>query len=110
MSVAHRELAAGRWFTFSLVDQLANTGGEVERALNWRDKNADEPARRAVVRALELLDLTLADPGNRGRRRELARLRETLVDYFLGDNRYGSSPRLWRRYFLPFACAARRDR
>jgi hypothetical protein len=34
MTVQHRELAAGRWFQLSLIEQPANTGSEVERALN----------------------------------------------------------------------------
>jgi hypothetical protein len=36
-AVAHPSLAAGRWRTFSLMEQLAHVGSEVERALNWRN-------------------------------------------------------------------------
>lgn len=39
MSALHRELAAGRWYTLSLVEQMANIGSEIERtmaaALRW---------------------------------------------------------------------------
>ena len=110
MTAQHRGLAAGRWFNFSLVEQLANTGSEVERALNWRERCDVEHSTRAVERALELLDLTIADTRHRGRLKELTRVREVLVDYFYADNRYGSSPARWRTYFNAFAVAARAGR
>ena len=110
MTVQHRELAAGRWFQFSLVEQMANTGSEVERALNWQQRGNAEYSTRAIERALELLDLTLADAKHRGRLRELTRVREVLVDYFYADNGFGSSPARWRTYFNAFAVAARAGR
>jgi hypothetical protein len=110
MTVQHRELAAGRWYQLSLVEQLANTGSEVERALNWKQRGNAEYSMRAIARALELLDLTIADPRHRGRLRELTRVREVLVDYFYADNGFGSSPARWRTYFNAFAVAARAGR
>jgi hypothetical protein len=110
MTAWHRELAAGRWVELSLAEQLGNVGSEVSRALNWKQRGDAEHCARAVERALELLDLTLADARHRGRRRELARVREALVDYFCADNRFGSSPDHWRSYFDAFAIAARADR
>jgi hypothetical protein len=110
MTVQHRELAAGRWYQFSLVEQLANTGSEVERALNWKQRGNTEYSMRAIERALELLDLTIADARHRGRLRELTRVREVLVDYFYADNRFGSSPASWHTYFNAFAVAARAGR
>jgi hypothetical protein len=106
MSPAHPQLAAGRWFELSLVEQLANIGSEIERTLAWQDKGNPEISRRAFERGLELLDLTLADPRHRGRLRELTRLREVLVDYFWFDNSYGSTAESWRRYFGAFTFAA----
>lgn len=106
MSAHHPSLAAGRWHGFSLVEQLAHVGSEVERALNWRAKGNEELCRRALERGLELLALTIADPKHRGRLRELTRLREVLLDYFLGENEYGSSATSWHRYFHPFALAS----
>ncbi len=95
----HRELAAGRWRSLPLIEQLANTGSEIERAPNWAAKGNAEFSALAVDRALELLDLTIADPKNRCRLKELTRLREALVDYFFGSNEYGSSRAAWHRYF-----------
>ncbi len=102
----HRGLAAGRWRTFPLTVQLAHVGGEVERALRWRERDRPEHARNALERGLELLDLTIADPRHHGRRRELTRLREALLDDFQGENAFGSSPESWQRYFRSFALAS----
>jgi hypothetical protein len=67
----------------------------------------EELSARALDRGLELLALTITDPKHRGRLRELTRLREVLLDSFLGENRYGSTEASWHRYFHPFALAAR---
>ncbi len=40
------------------------------------------------------------------RLKELTRLREALLDFFLGDNEFGSSEKSWRNYFYGFAYAA----
>ncbi len=104
--VEHETLATGRWQAFSLVEQLANVGSEVERALNWLEKRNPEYSRLAFLRALELLNLTIADPRHRNRLRELTRLREALLDFFLGENTFRSSEKSWRSYFFGFAYAA----
>jgi hypothetical protein len=102
----HPGLAAGRWQLLPLVEQLANVGAEVGRM------RRRAPAERAAAfeRALELLDLTLADPRWRGRRKEIARARELLCDAALGGREYGATLEDLDRYFLPFAVAARRGR
>jgi hypothetical protein len=110
MSPIHGDLAAGRWLSLSLIQQLANVGSEIERTIRWRTKGQPETARRAFERALELLDLTLADEKNRTRLRELTRLREALADYFWFDNEYGSSDAAWQRYFHAFTYAAALER
>ena len=108
MNYQHQHLSDGRWFELSLFEQMANIGSEVERAILWRSKNR-EYSIRAVERALELLDLTMADDKNRSgaRLKEIARLREALVDYFYFDNQFSSSDKLWRNYFYAFNYAAR---
>ena len=76
MSEYHQQLAAGRWQQFSLVTQLANIGSEVERAIKWKQKGNDEYFQRAFERMLELIDLTVADPKNRKRLKEVLCARE----------------------------------
>lgn len=75
----HKALAAGRWQQFSLAEQMAHVGSEVERAKGYP------------------------------RLRELARVREALVDDFFGTNEYRSTDALWRRYFGAFTWLARKD-
>jgi hypothetical protein len=105
----HRDLAAGRWGEFSLAEQLANVGSEVGRLRRWRGRD-ERVAMRAFERALELLDLTLADSRWRGRRREIARARELLCDTVAGGGEYGTTLDDLDRYFLAFATVARRAR
>ncbi|MBI2494269.1 MAG: hypothetical protein HYV94_19515 [Candidatus Rokubacteria bacterium] len=102
----HRELAAGRWGQLPLVEQLANVGSEVGRMLRWRGRD-DRLMAGAFERALELLDLTLADPRWRDRLREIARARELLCDAAAGGREYGTTLEDLDRYFLAFAVAAR---
>ena len=82
-------MAAGRWREMTLVEQMANIGSEVDRAL-------------------ELLDLSLDSTQEFPQLKELARTREVLVDYFCGDNQYQSTESSWRKYFLAFATAVRK--
>ncbi|HSV30988.1 MAG TPA: hypothetical protein VLH40_03065 [Atribacteraceae bacterium] len=110
MTVFHKELAGGRWRTFPFIEQMANVGSEIERAMAWRKRGSVADSAAAFERGLELLDLTIQDPGNRKRLRELCRLREALADYFVGENTYRSTDELWRNYFYSFAYAARRER
>jgi hypothetical protein len=109
MSYQHRELAAGRWNQFSFAEQMANIGSEVERTISWKAKGQPDYSRRAFERALELLDLTIADARNRTRLRELLRVREALADHFIFDNTYQSSHEDWQRCFRCFLFAARRN-
>ncbi|MFH1684187.1 MAG: hypothetical protein ABIA67_04825 [Candidatus Margulisiibacteriota bacterium] len=107
MNNQHHELAGGKWNVLSLVEQMANIGSEVNRTINWRKKNNPEYSQLAFDRALELLDLTLADKKNKHRLKELLRVREALADHFFFDNSYRSTDQNWQSYFLAFNYAAR---
>ena len=108
MSAQHKTLSAGRWSQLSFLEQMANTASEVERALNWQEKNNTAYSTQAFERALELLDLSLQGATSFARLKELARMRETIVDYFWGTNQFKSSAKLLRQYFGHFTYAARR--
>jgi hypothetical protein len=110
MTALHAGLTDAKWQAFSLAEQLANVGSEVERAINWSSKGQSEACSKAIDRGLELLSFTIADPRHRGRLKELTRLREALLDYFLGPNEFGSSDAAWRRYFHAFGMAAALER
>ena len=106
MPFIHKELAAGRWYRFSLAEQLGNIGSEVLRASRHKDKN-EKLFWGAVERTLELFDLTLSDPRWKGRRLEIARAREVFCDAVYGGKLYQSSFENLQRYFDLFAFAAR---
>lgn len=104
--VYHKGLTTKQWFSKTIFEQMANIGSEVERTIKWRDKD-QQYSKTAFERCLELVDLTAADPKNKNRLKEILRSRETLVDYFTGENIYGSTDKLWQNYFYGFNYAAR---
>ena len=106
MNYQHKNLASGRWNKMTLIEQMANVGSEVERLIKWRKKNS-EYSRLAFERALELLDLTITDPKNIKRLKEITRVRELLCDYFF-ENKYSQTDESWQKYFYAFNWAARR--
>ena len=104
----HRDLAAGRWRTLEFVEQMANVGSEVGRALSSRRSGNWERSQRAFERALELFDLTSADPRWRGSRlREIRRAREEFCRLHLEEQEEASTAG-FEKYFLAFAFSARR--
>ena len=106
MTFLHKVLAEGGWAKLSLSEQMANIGSEVSRARKWQKKD-QKLFQGAVDRALELFDLTLADPRWTGRFREIARARSVFVDAVYGGEEFGSTLADLDKYFYPFAYAAR---
>jgi hypothetical protein len=106
----HPPGTAERWFAMSLVAQLGNVGSEVARASRAKGQGNQERHDLALARALALFDMTLTDPRWQGRRKEIARAREVVCDFLVGDNEYGSSAASLDAYFLPYAVAARMGR
>lgn len=102
--------AAGRWAALTLVEQMAHIGSEVERALRARESGRERRCERALVRALELFDLTATDSRWRGpRRREILRAREEFCRLFFDQDVAAHSVPSLQAYFLQFARAARID-
>lgn len=104
----HKGLAAGRWHEMSLMEQLGNIGSEVGRAGIYRGEKDSKRFEKAIERALELFDLTLADPRWRGRLREIGRARDVFCDAVSGGKEYDSDLSDLERYFMYFAIVARR--
>lgn len=103
----HKDLTQERWNSFSFFTQLANVGTDIERTIQWKNKGNQVYSMQAFERALELLDMTIADPKNKGsKRKELLRAREALADYFVFDNEYSSTDQSWHDYFFQFNYAA----
>jgi hypothetical protein len=111
MTTYHPELAAGRWFTFSLATQLGNVGSEYERALQWKERRDEVRFKHAFDRLLELIDLTIADPRWRNHRlKELTRLRSVICDELYSESREFIHTSDLREYFLYFGILARSER
>ena len=98
----HQDLTRGKWQSLSFFYQMANIGTEIGRTMQWREKDA-EKSTACFERGLELLDLTIEDKKNHdGKLKELCVLREVLVDYFISNNRHGSTDEQWNNYFYGF--------
>lgn len=102
----HATLTPERFVSFPFMEQLANIGSEVIRAVNWRKKGNLEYSKLALYRALELLDFSLTAEISSERRKELARVRSALVDDFIGENTFGSTDGSWNRYFMAYTYRA----
>jgi len=107
MNYQHQGLASGKWRALTLPEQMANIGSEVFRSIKSKEKKDERSAQLAFERALELFDLSLQDPKNRKRFIEIARARETFIDFFKYDNQYKQSAQSINNYFLNFNYLAR---
>lgn len=95
----------------TVSEQFANIGSEVFRALAAQERGILERRDAALTRAFELFGLTISSSIIRSSaRREAARARELVADWFYGGNQYSTSPESWNRYFTQFAVAANAKR
>ena len=107
----HSTLTPEKWADQSLALQMANIGSEVFRAIGWREKGNPELGYAAAARAIELFNLTMSGKDlSLCRRREVGRAKEAFVDYYWGDNVYGSTKENWDSYFMAFTRLAQRER
>ncbi|GAB4218836.1 MAG: hypothetical protein Fur009_1950 [Candidatus Microgenomates bacterium] len=109
MKYFHDEII-NRWHKFSIFEQMANIGAEVGRAIKWKKQGKKDIFLNAFYRALELIDLTVADKKNKDRLKEILRLRETLADFLVGENIYNQTEEQIEKYFYYYNLAARKDR
>ncbi len=104
----HLESAKISWAKFSLAQQMANIGSEVNRALQAKGNHMRYWG--AVTRALDLFYLTVEDPRWKGRLKEILRVRELFAAAALGSNEYNTSLQDLDRYFDFFTWLACSDR
>lgn len=95
-----------RWKLLSLAERISHLGSEITRARSWEEK-ADRVQRdRALERALELIDTTLAlTPATR----ELVIMRDVVTDMRNNTGYYTCSLTFLEEYCLPFALLARKN-
>ena len=108
-SSQHLDLAAEGWFKMSLIEQMANIGSEVSRAL--RARNNQGRYWGAATRALELFYLTIEDTRwKRGQLKEILRVRELFCAAILESTEFNTSLEDLDEYFMYFALLAQANR
>lgn len=104
----HQDLAAGKWLSLSLAEQLGNIGSDFERALRWKEKKQEKLFQSASNRTMELLDLTLADSRwHNHRLQELTRLRDEVSHTLFSQKENSNNTKGLQKYFLAMASLAR---
>lgn len=101
-NIQHIKQAQGDWSKKSFLEQMANIGSEVYRAISWKEKNR-EYSEMAFIRSLELFDLTKESRLTYPQYKELLRMREIWVDFFKYDNEYNSTQDSINKYFMYIA-------
>ncbi|QQR84162.1 hypothetical protein IPJ72_03170 [Candidatus Peregrinibacteria bacterium] len=102
IKLKHKDLAAGRWQTLGLIDQLAHIGSEVGRTAKWQNVD-QERADQAFERALELFYLIIADPRWKKRLKEIVRAKELFCGAYLNHPQFNTTLQDLDRYFMQFA-------
>lgn len=105
----HKELAAGGWQKYTLVEQMANIGSEVHRSIKRFREKDEARFQNEFYRALELFDLTLMDERWKGRRKEIARAREVFCSVMLDSHLYPDLEKefeSFEKYYMWFAVKA----
>lgn len=99
----------GKWSKMPLVEQMANISSEVGRASKWKKIGKETMAHSAFIRALDLIDATIAvgridNPSMRDALlEELCRARDLFCEEYLSDDPSALSPS--EKYFNAFAIA-----
>ena len=98
----HTDLTPERWFRFSLMMQLANAGVDVSRSFRHRREGRMEDSEAAFERAMELFFLTVEDPKNKKRLKEILRARAVYADLYAGINEFNFTEEWLDGYFMDF--------
>jgi len=97
-----------KWRKYSFYQQMGNIASELSRAVHF-EKNVDTAHLKAAqLRLIELVDLTIDDPKNIKRLKELCRFKEVLGDWYWDSNQYGFKPEFLKNYAMDFALSQRK--
>ncbi len=77
-----------RWIQFSFPQQIGHIGSEISRARHWEEKKEEGNQEAALIRVLELIDLTITVQKTNGRLKEILRLRECICDKMIKSFQY----------------------
>ena len=91
-----------RWNKMSISEQILNIGGEIQRAVDRKEKNEDSLAKQYLSKALEWIELTKKDPKNAVRIAEINIVEDEVKDYFEKNkyhNNKSSIMSYWNSFF-----------
>ncbi len=91
-----------RWNQMPVGTQLANVGGEISRAIRWKNKGEKDKELSFLKKAMEFLDLTISDPKNQKRLGELNECKYELNDFFFGGNTYQNTDESLMKFYDSF--------
>jgi len=91
-----------KWNAMTIQEQISNIGSEVLRADRWKQKGNEEKMRAYYDAAISFLILSIRDPKNVAGRDELNLCIDELADYFIGENRWGTTSETLKRYYNAF--------
>ncbi len=91
-----------KWWDMTVGQQIANAGGELQRAIRRKNKGDREGAEEFCIHAIEMLGYSKLDPKNVNCRNELTYAQEEIVDYILGENRFGNDDASIMKYYDSF--------
>ncbi len=97
-----------RWPTLSFEAQMGNIGSELSRTVRHQQRKENDIFVRSLERVHELLALTLSDPRWKGHRKEIARFKEVVGDWYMGGTTYGVPLDWLVRYTTQFVLMSRR--
>ena len=98
----------GNFSVLSPIVQIGNIASEVTRARVWQDEGNDLQLRESLARALELVGLFVSGDVERGLRREMARLKEVLAQFYAGEDTFSVTLLDLEEYLLQLFLLMRR--
>ncbi len=96
-------IQADRWKQVPFPHQMGNIASEISRAARFQDQKDGNYLEGSLLRALELIDLTLEAQAGNSRTKELCRFREVVCDWLCGTQVYSIQPQSLASYALNFS-------
>lgn len=90
------------WYAMPIALQISNVGSEVLRADRWKKRGNIKNMRSFYDAAITFLRIMLLDPKNVRRKDELNLCIDELADYFIGDNKWGTTTETLEKYYNAF--------
>ncbi len=84
------------WYSKPLLEQLANIGSEVHRAISWRIRRNPEYSKAEFDISIELIELTLSGKLTLLQRNEILSLKKSWSGYYLSNKNDKLTNEYWQ--------------